>query len=153
LKRFRIWLEVLTVLVLIVFISSCTRGFYSGTSSTATTDNTYTLKGVVIIPNNNCFTDVCKNSSTAEGEPLPNADILLKCNNGQILTGKTNCQGEYEISGLTGETYLLYANREMFWGERPRVSGPSMVCRASGKFLVELPNSIDKIKCLCSIID
>jgi parallel beta-helix repeat protein len=115
LKRFRIWLEVLTVLVLIVFISSCTRGFYSGTSSTATTDNTYTLKGVVIIPNNECFTDVCKNSSTADGEPLPNADILLKGSSGQILTGKTNCQGEYEISGLTGETYLLYANRGEVW--------------------------------------
>jgi ribosomal protein L33 len=111
-NRKKLWFLVLSVIILVSFISGCIGGGQFGAPSA---DSTVTIKGVVVAPDNDCFTDTCSNPSIIEGEPLPNADIVLKGNNGQTLTGKTDCAGNYQISGLTDEGYILYANRGEVW--------------------------------------
>ncbi|NLI41514.1 MAG: PKD domain-containing protein, partial [Caldisericales bacterium] len=108
----KLWFFVLTTVILTSFISGCIGGGQFGAPSS---DTSVTIKGMVVAPDNDCFTDVCANPSITEGEPLPNADIILKGNNGHTLTGKTDCAGNYQISGLTDEGYLLYANRGEVW--------------------------------------
>ena len=111
-NRKKLWFLVLSVIILVSFISGCIGGGQFGAPSA---DSTVTIKGVVVAPDNDCFTDTCSNPSIIEGEPLPNADIILKGNNGQTLTGKTDCAGNYQISGLTDDGYILYANRGEVW--------------------------------------
>jgi hypothetical protein len=111
-NRKKLWLLILTTVILTSFISGCIGGGQFGAPSA---DSTVTIKGVVVAPDNDCFTDTCSNPSIIEGEPLPNADIILKGNNGQTLTGKTDCAGNYQISGLTDDGYILYANRGEVW--------------------------------------
>ncbi|HCU23244.1 MAG TPA: hypothetical protein DF698_10305, partial [Candidatus Atribacteria bacterium] len=112
-NRKKLWLLILTTVILTSFISGCVGG--GGQFGAPSTDGTVTIKGVVVAPENNCFTDACSNPSIIEGEPLPNADIILKGNNGQTLTGKTDCAGNYQISGLTDDGYVLYANHGEVW--------------------------------------
>ncbi|NLJ49389.1 MAG: carboxypeptidase regulatory-like domain-containing protein, partial [Candidatus Atribacteria bacterium] len=102
----------LSLIILVSFISGCIGGGQFGAPST---ESSVTIKGVVVAPDNDCFTDTCSNPSIIEGEPLPNADIILKGNNGQTLTGKTDCAGNYQISGLTDDGYILYAHRGEVW--------------------------------------
>ena len=111
-NRKKLWLLILTTVILTSFISGCIGGGQFGAPSTG---GSVTIKGIVVAPDNNCFTDACSNPSIVEGEPLPNADIILKGNNGQTLTGKTDCAGNYQISGLTDDGYILYANRGEVW--------------------------------------
>lgn len=102
------WFFIFSTIILISFISGCIGG--GGQFGAPSTDGTVTIKGVVVAPENDCFTDGCSNPSILEGEPLPNADIILKGEN-QTLTGKTDCAGNYQISGLSEEGYVLYAIR------------------------------------------
>ena len=110
-NRKKLWFFVLTTIVLTSLISGCIGGGQFGAPSA---DSSVTIKGVVVAPDNDCFTDTCANPSIIEGEPLPNADIILKGEN-HTLTGKTRCAGDYQISGLTDEGYILYANRGEVW--------------------------------------
>jgi uncharacterized repeat protein (TIGR02543 family) len=110
-NRKKLWLLILTTVILTSFISGCIGGGQFGAPSA---DSTVTIKGVVVAPDNDCFTDTCSNPSIVEGEPLPNADIILQGDT-HTLTGKTDCAGNYQISGLTDEGYILYANRGEVW--------------------------------------
>jgi hypothetical protein len=110
-NRKKLWFLVLSVIILVSFISGCIGGGQFGAPSA---DSTVTIKGVVVAPDNDCFTDACSNPSIIEGDPLPNADIILQGDT-QTLTGKTDCAGNYQISGLTDEGYILYANRGEVW--------------------------------------
>jgi hypothetical protein len=110
-NRKKLWLLILTTVILTSFISGCIGGGQFGAPSA---DSTVTIKGVVVAPDNDCFTDACSNPSIVEGEPLPNADIILQGDT-HTLTGKTDCAGNYQISGLTDEGYILYANRGEVW--------------------------------------
>jgi uncharacterized repeat protein (TIGR02543 family) len=110
-NRKKLWFLVLSVIILVSFISGCIGGGQFGAPSA---DSTVTIKGVVVAPDNDCFTDTCSNPSIVEGEPLPNADIILQGDT-HTLTGKTDCAGNYQISGLTDEGYILYANRGEVW--------------------------------------
>jgi hypothetical protein len=106
-NRKKLWFLVLTTIVLASLVSGCIGGGQFGAPST---DSSVTIKGVVVAPDNNCFTDTCANPSIIEGDPLPNADIILKGDT-HTLTGKTDCAGNYQISGLSEEGYVLYAIR------------------------------------------
>jgi len=102
---------ILTTVILTSFISGCIGGGQFGAPSA---DSSVTIKGVVVAPDNDCFTDTCANPSIIEGDPLPNADIILKGDT-HTLTGKTDCAGNYQISGLADDGYILYANRGEVW--------------------------------------
>jgi hypothetical protein len=110
-NRKKLWFFVLTTVILTSFISGCIGGGQFGAPSA---DSSVTIKGVVVAPDNNCFTDTCANPSIIEGDPLPNADIILKGDT-HTLTGKTDCAGNYQISGLADDGYILYANRGEVW--------------------------------------
>ncbi|WP_367354611.1 PKD domain-containing protein [Atribacter sp.] len=110
-NRKKLWLLILTTVILTSFISGCIGGGQFGAPSTG---GSVTIKGIVVAPENNCFTDACSNPSIIEGEPLPNADIILQGDT-HTLTGKTDCAGNYQISGLTDDGYILYANRGEVW--------------------------------------
>ena len=107
----KLWLMILTTVILTSFISGCIGGGQFGAPSA---DSSVTIKGVVVAPDNDCFTDTCANPSIIEGDPLPNADIILKGDT-HTLTGKTDCAGNYQISGLADDGYILYANRGEVW--------------------------------------
>ena len=71
-NRKKLWLLILTTVILTSFISGCIGGGQFGAPSA---DSTVTIKGVVVAPDNDCFTDTCSNPSIIEGEPLPNQTV------------------------------------------------------------------------------
>ena len=105
-KRFVFLL--LSIITMVSFVSGCIGG---GQFGAPTTDSKVTIKGVVALPENTCFIGVCQNPAIQYEVPFPEASIVLVDENGQELDGQTNCAGEYQISGLSGDGYVLYATR------------------------------------------
>lgn len=110
----RLWLLFFSTVILVSFISGCVGSggqFGAPSRETATIGS---IKGIVVAPNGDCFNDICVNPLITDGNPLPNADIILKSEN-HTLTGKTDCSGNYQISGLIDDGYVLYANHGDVW--------------------------------------
>lgn len=109
-----LWVLIFSSIILVTMVTGCIGGGQFGAPSKETSLIS-AIKGIVVAPNGGCFVDICNNPLVTDGDPLPNANIILKGNNGQTITGKTDCAGNYEITGLTDEAYLLYANRGDVW--------------------------------------
>nr|MDW8081556.1 hypothetical protein [Candidatus Calescibacterium sp.] len=68
------------------------------------------IKGVVVMPENNCYVYGCLNLQVSEGEPAALAEIELRKEDGSIAAKVTaNTCGEYEVNDLTDSCYILYA--------------------------------------------
>lgn len=96
-----------SLIMLVTFLSGCIGGQFG--SPSATKGDTV-IKGRVVMPENNCYTGACDNPAITEGEPLPNANVILVGSSGKNLYTTTDCKGEYSISGAEDSCYILYAN-------------------------------------------
>ncbi|MCX6089234.1 MAG: hypothetical protein NTX88_02450, partial [Candidatus Atribacteria bacterium] len=97
---------------ILFLITGCIGGGQFGAPGTGTA----TIKGRVALPKLNganplaCYVVAESNLLITDGEPLPNATVILKGNNGNDLVTTTNAKGEYEATGAIDSTYVLYAN-------------------------------------------
>ena len=68
------------------------------------------IKGIVVMPDNNCYTYNCVNPEVSEGEPAASASILLQKEDGTVYaTATADACGKYEINNLEDSCYILYA--------------------------------------------
>lgn len=72
------------------------------------------IVGRVVMPENRCYTDFCPNPAVTNGVPLPEAELVLlsEKEGGQVLSGLTDCKGEYVIEDPEEECYILYAKKD-----------------------------------------
>ena len=68
------------------------------------------IKGIVAMPENNCYTYNCVNPQVSEGEPAASASITLWKEDGTAYkTAVANACGQYEIDDVENSCYILYA--------------------------------------------
>ncbi|MGQ9473161.1 MAG: PKD domain-containing protein [Candidatus Caldatribacteriaceae bacterium] len=86
------------------------------------------IKGVVVMPDNNCYTYNCPNPQVAEGEPAALASVTLYGENGEVINTTLDGCGKYEVRDVTDSCYILYAkiqngNAQVKKGIYPLTSG------------------------------
>ncbi|MCX7667448.1 MAG: carboxypeptidase-like regulatory domain-containing protein, partial [Atribacterota bacterium] len=68
------------------------------------------IKGVIVMPDNNCYNYTCPNPQVSEGEPAAEAEILLQKEDGTVYaTAQADACGKYEIKNVEDSCYILYA--------------------------------------------
>ena len=67
------------------------------------------VKGVVAMPENNCYEVNCASPVVSEGEPASFARVILKGENGDYLETTADACGRYQVDGAQDSCYILYA--------------------------------------------
>ncbi len=96
---------VITPLVLLFLVAS---GCFGGGAQFGAPGRTG-IKGIVAMPDNNCYTVTCSVPQVSAGEPASQATIVLTGEEGDTLTTTSDECGLYEVSGAKDSCYVLYA--------------------------------------------
>lgn len=64
------------------------------------------------MPDNRCYTEFCDNSAISQSIPLPEATLFLESDDGHVLSGVTDCKGEYTVANPEDKCYVLYAKKD-----------------------------------------
>lgn len=68
------------------------------------------IRGVIVMPTNNCYLCDCSNPQVSEGEPATLAEVELQKEDGNVAAKVTaDACGKYEVNDLTDSCYILYA--------------------------------------------